>query len=297
MLGRRTDGYHELHTVFQTVTLHDDLLFTASADARLQLSCDQPDIPIDESNLIHRAAAALRLRYNVERGASIHLRKMIPVKGGLGGGSSDAAAALLGLAHLWRVETHLDELEELAASLGADVPFFLTGGTALGTGLGTKIKPLPDVAARPLIIVRPDAEVSTAEAYKALNAPALTKLEGDTILFSSRRDEQFPDSLPDELHNDFERVIFRLHPEILRAKESLLRAGARGALLAGSGASVFGIFDNTEAQERAAAALSAEAGWRVFACAPLARADYMRALGAQAAILRASSSVNFDIGA
>jgi len=121
--GRRPDGYHELRTIFQTVALHDRLTFASRRDERLQLSCDAPGIPVDENNLIHRAAIALRLRHGVSRGASIHLEKRIPAGGGLGGGSSDAAIALLGLAHLWRVETDRRELSEIGAGLGADVPF------------------------------------------------------------------------------------------------------------------------------------------------------------------------------
>lgn len=286
VLGRREDGYHELRTIFQTITLHDRLTFAARRDARLHLSCDVPGIPVDEKNLVHRAARALRVRHGINRGASIHLEKRIPAEGGLGGGSSDAAVALLGLAHLWEIETDRRELSEIGASLGADVPFFLTGGTALGVGLGTEVSPLTEVSAEHLLIVTPEAKVSTAEAYKALSQPALTKADGDIILSISCADAQFPGSLHDALHNDFERVVFRLKPEIEHAKNALIRAGARGALLAGSGSSVFGIFDNKEAQERARLALKDEAaGWRVFSCATLTREQYAKALGPCAAPL------------
>jgi 4-diphosphocytidyl-2-C-methyl-D-erythritol kinase len=283
--GRRPDGYHELRTVFQTVTLQDRLTFTSSGDQRLHLSSDAPDIPVDENNLIHKAAVALRLRYGVQRGASIHLEKRIPAQGGLGGGSSDAAIALLGLAHLWQIETDKRELCEIGASLGADVPFFFTGGTALGTGLGTEVRALAEADDVSLLIVTPQARVATAEAYKALSQPALTKAESDIILSISCADAQFPGPLHDVLYNDFERVIFRLEPEIERAKRALISRGARGALLAGSGASVFGIFDNGEAQERAADHLKREQGWRVFSCATLTREQYREALGACAAPL------------
>jgi 4-diphosphocytidyl-2-C-methyl-D-erythritol kinase len=283
--GRRSDGYHELRTVFQTVTLHDRLTFSSRNDERLHLTSDAPDIPVDESNLIQRAALALSLRHGIKRGASIHLEKRIPAQGGLGGGSSDAAVALLGLAHLWHIETDRRELCEMGANLGADVPFFFTGGTALGTGLGTEVSSLPDVNAGHLLIVTPQAKVSTAEAYKALSEPALTKAESDIILSISCADAQFPGPLHDVLYNDFERVIFRLEPEIERVKNGLIRAGARGALLAGSGSSVFGIFDNGEAQARAAEHLKREPGWRVFACSTLSREQYRKALGACAAPL------------
>jgi 4-diphosphocytidyl-2-C-methyl-D-erythritol kinase len=298
VLGRRTDGFHELHTIFQTVTLHDTISFTARDDAELQLTCDSPDIPVNERNLILRAALALREKHDIKKGASLHLEKVIPVEGGLGGGSSNAAIALLGLARLWKIETNLHELTKIGASLGADVPFFLTGGTALGTGLGTEVKSVKEVKAEHLLIIKPAAKVSTAEAYKALNAPALTKVESDIILSISRVDEQFRNSYPDALHNDFEPVVFQLKPEIERAKNALLDMGARASLLAGSGSSVFGVFDNQAAQERAVDALREEKGWRLFRCATIARAEYLSALGECAAPLGASDGIKgIDIGA
>ena len=285
ILGRRADGFHELRTIFQTVTLQDKLTFSARDDDQLHLTSDSTDIPVDESNLILRAALILRAHHGIDRGASIHLEKVIPVEGGLGGGSSNAAITLLGLAHLWKLETSKEELTQLGARLGADVPFFLTGGTALGKGLGTEVSPVNEVTAEHLLIVKPEAKVSTLEAYKALNSPALTKVDSDIILSISRADEQFTDSHPNALHNDFEPVVFQLKPEIWRVKDALLRAGARGALLSGSGSSVFGVFDRGEAQGRAIEMLEREGEWRIFPCSTLSRAQYMAALGACAATL------------
>ncbi len=286
VLGRRPDGLHELRTIFQTVTLHDRLTFTARDDGQLHLTCDSSEIPVDESNLVLRAALAMRNRFNTRKGASIHLEKNIPVEAGLGGGSSNAAIALLGLARLWLIETDVRELTEIGARLGADVPFFLTGGTALGTGLGTDVRPVDEVTAEHLIIVKPVAKVSTAEAYKSLNARALTKQDSDTILSISRADENFEDSHPYALHNDFEPVILRMRPEIGRARNALVEAGARFALLAGSGSSVFGVFDNREEQERAFESLKAEAAWRIIECATLSRIEYRKALGESASLLQ-----------
>jgi 4-diphosphocytidyl-2-C-methyl-D-erythritol kinase len=285
VLGRRTDGFHELRTIFQTVTLQDKLTFAARDDGQLHLTSDSTDIPVDENNLILRAALALRNHHGIDKGASIHLEKVIPVEGGLGGGSSNAAITLLGLAHLWKLETSREALTQLGARLGADVPFFLTGGTAVGKGLGTEVSPVSEMTAEHLLIVKPEAKVSTLEAYKALNSPALTKVDSDIILSISRADEQFTDSHPNALHNDFEPVVFQLKPEIWRVKDALLRAGAHGALLSGSGSSVFGVFDNREAQGRAIEMLEREGEWRIFPCATLSRAQYMAALGACAATL------------
>jgi 4-diphosphocytidyl-2-C-methyl-D-erythritol kinase len=288
VLGRRPDNYHELSTIFQTITLCDRLRLTPRADERIEIVCDTPGIPVDESNLVYAAALALRARYGVRQGVSVGLEKRIPAGGGLGGGSSNAAVAMLGLAHLWRIETTAAELAELGAQLGADVPFFFTGGTAQGSGLGTEVSPLPDVGETPLVIVTPGVKVLTAEAYKALSAPALTKDTGDIMLSISRTDAQFPDLLPYHLHNDFERVVLRLEPEIERAKRALDEAGASITLLAGSGASLFGIFDNTEAQERAARLLRTQArlGWRIFSCQALGRVAYFEALGPCADLLK-----------
>lgn len=286
VLGRRPDGFHEIHTVFQSITLQDRLIFSARDDSQLQLTCDLPELLVDDSNLILRAAVALRNQCGVTAGASIHVEKAIPIAGGLGGGSSNAAIALLGLACLWEIKTGLAVLTRIGAGLGADVPFFLFGGTAVGKGLGTEIKPIKEAVARHLLVVTPDVKVSTTSAYEALSAPALTKDDSDIILSISRADESFTDFYPDALHNDFEPVVFNREPEIERARNALLNVGARGALLAGSGSSVFGVFENQEAQERAFHALSGERAWRLFKCATLTRAQYLNALGECAAPLK-----------
>ena len=287
VLGRRADGYHEIRTIFQTVTLHDGLTFEATADGRLELACTDPTIPADESNLVIRAAAALRERYGVTRGARVTLEKNIPAGGGLGGGSSDAAVTLIALSHMWNLKADVRGLSELGARLGADVPFFLTGGTALGTGTGTDIEPREDAPKTHLVVVTPGVHVSTAEAYRALGAPALTKDDALANLSVSRTEADFNDSLCDVMSNDFEAVVVRLHPEIGRARDALSGAGAVRASLSGSGSSVYGVFESEFEAGRAAAALGgAGARWRVSACATLTRAEYVAALGAPAAILR-----------
>ncbi|MDQ3805943.1 MAG: 4-(cytidine 5'-diphospho)-2-C-methyl-D-erythritol kinase [Acidobacteriota bacterium] len=286
VLGRRPDGYHEILTVFQTVTLHDRLTFEALPGGRLELVCAAADVPADEGNLVHRAAFALRERFGVGRGARVELEKTIPAGGGLGGGSSDAAAALVGLTRLWGLDAGGDELAETGARLGADVPFFLTGGTALGTGTGTQITPLGDAPERHLLVVTPAVKVSTAEAYKALNARALTKADRAANLSVSRAESQIRDALRGVVRNDFEPAVSRLYPEIARAREALAGAGARPAALSGSGSSVFGFFESEGEAERARASLRAEPGWRIFRCATLARDGYAAAFGRCAAALR-----------
>lgn len=295
--GRRPDGFHQIHTVLQTVSLHDTLHFSARSDGNVSLSCDNQEIPTDGNNLILAAAEALRNRFEPRAGAEIYLEKRIPAKGGLGGGSADAAVALLGLAQLWGMDLNASELTEMGAGLGADVPFFFFGGRALGLGIGADVIPLPDLARVCLLIVTPNARVSTGDAYRLLEAGALTSMEVDSILAGPRAPgvlERFDQGLR---HNDFEPLIFRIEPEIERARQVLLEAGAREAMLAGSGSSVFGIFDNQAAQERALNKIQAEAGWLISPCVTLSRQDYLRAIGSWGAQLLRSFKLRSDTGA
>ena len=281
ILGRRPDGYHEIETVLQAVSLHDNLHFTTTRED-IEFSSDDAAIPQDQANLVVQAAQALRNRFGIQAGARIRLEKRIPAQAGLGGGSSNAAVTLLTLVRLWNVQVTAEDLFQLSASLGADVPFFLQGGCALATGTGTELAPLKDLPAQQVVIVKPQAGISTSEAYRALKAPALTTPKAVSILASSLTQASFSDSeqwrLCDHLENDFERVIFDMDPEIRRVKETLMQVGARCALLAGSGSSVFGIFENATELSSAARALSKESSWRIFTCVTLSRDEYLHAL-------------------
>ena len=278
MLGKREDVYHELDTIFQTVSLHDTIRVSATENSEIAFSCDDRSLPTDSHNLVVRAATTLRDRVNPKKGARIRLEKRIPAHAGLGGGSSDAAATLIGLTHLWELGRSRQELSELAARLGADVSFFLYGGTARGTGVGDCIEPLEDAPETFLLIVKPNANVSTADAYKALEKPALTSSNSKTILSRSDAKGFFDNQYFASLHNDFEPVVFALAPEIERAKAALKNAGAQAALLAGSGSAVFGIFGSEDAQRRAIQAIELETGWRVFSCKTVGRKQYQAAL-------------------
>lgn len=282
VIGRRQDGFHEIDTVLQTISLHDTLAFSPLEEDRIALSCSDPSLSCDERNLVWRAASALRTRMgdNIDRlkGADIRLEKRIPMQAGLGGGSSDAAAALIGLTSLWSLEISASELWEIASDLGADVPFFLWGGMARGTGTGTCVTPLADGPQEFLLVIKPNAVVSTSHAYELLNSPALTTSGTKTILSSSERNRFFDNLSTNALENDFEAVAFQLEPEIERAKTALLEARARAALLAGSGSAVFGIFDNEDAQKRAIRLIELESGWRVFPCCTVGRSHYRSAM-------------------
>ena len=275
IFGKRPDGYHEVFTVLQSISLCDELTFELREDAAISLTCDDASIPLDDSNLIIKAARALQ----AEHGVNVHLTKRIPAKGGLGGASSNAAVTLLALNHLWRRELTKTDLLRIASGIGADVPFFLIGGTAEARGTGTEITTSEDAPRSHLIVITPNAAVSTADAYAALKRGSLTTSDSASILSSSFAGPLSSDSGKWPLHNDFEEVIFEIEPEIERARIALLDAGVRGALLAGSGSSVFGIFDDETARDRALGNLRCENGWRVFPCQTLSRAEYHQAMG------------------
>lgn len=276
VLGRREDGYHELCTVFQTVSLRDDLTFSEAND--LVLTCSDPRVAADDSNLVLKAAKLLRAEFGITKGAKIHLEKRVPAPGGLGGGSSNAAIALLGLAKLWNIDVNIEELIILGRQLGADVPFFFYGGTAVGTGRGDVIESIADLENRYILIVTPDADVSTREAFGGLNAPALTKEASKSILGDCRFDAESLNLQHSVLINDFEISVFRSHPEIGRVKETLIELGARQALMSGSGASVFAIFDTEETRQATLKAIENEHNWRQFAVAAISRDEYREAL-------------------
>lgn len=274
--GRRDDGFHDICTIFQTISLADSIRFEASDS--LTLTCSDAGIPTDEQNLIIRAANELLRLTGKQCGATIHLEKNIPSPGGLGGGSSNAAVTLMALCDIWELQLSSEELLKIAAVLGSDVPFFFCGGTAIGTGRGTEVEPITDLSSPFMILITPDVAVDTAKAYSGLNAARLTKEDSNRILLNYRFWAVNVDLRSADLKNDFEKTVFAAFPEVERVKAKLLELGAVKALLSGSGASVFGIFDNQETRQTAMKALGNEANWRSFAVATVTREDYRGAL-------------------
>lgn len=274
--GKRNDGFHQLSTIFQTVSLHDNLTFREADE--ITLTCDDETIPTDEQNLIIRAAQNLRERYEIENGAQIHLEKRIPSPGGLGGGSSNAAVTLIGLSRLWKLKFNFEELLEIGTAIGSDVPFFLYGGTALGIGRGTEISILDDWKEDNILIVTPNIAVSTAAAFARLNLPDLTNFDSKSILQICRDEAQTLQLKLNELVNDFEETIFEKEFEIRCAKEKLLGYGSHSALMSGSGASVFGVFDSEEILKTAFDKIKSEQNWRVFNVKTISRREYQTIL-------------------
>lgn len=250
ILGRRPDGFHDLETLFQTISLHDTITFTASN--RLTLTCDDPTVPTDDSNLVIRAAKALDVP-----AVAIHLEKRIPAGGGLGGGSSNAAATLIALSKMFGADERV--LPDIALSLGSDVPFFLVGGTAYATGRGEELVPLRRAAPIPLLLVFPEERVSTPEAFRLIGRYSRP-------LGVDRYAQMVESDLLDhaaELTNDFEDPVFTTLPHLRTIKERLLSAGAAWAAMSGSGSTIAAAF-RSQAMRDAAAAVFADA--RVSRC-------------------------------
>jgi 4-diphosphocytidyl-2-C-methyl-D-erythritol kinase len=244
VLGKRADGYHELALVFQTVGLYDELDFSESPRG-LQLEILESPLPLaaDHSNLILQAARLFFTEIlREERGVQIRLRKKIPLAAGLGGGSSDAAATLLGLDRLFQTQAGPGKLGALAAQLGSDVPFFLTGGTALGTGRGEKITSWARGPEITLVLVKPEEGLSTPAVYQSGKA-VMTK--GDMARdFEAILREADVAKMGRALFNGLEPATFFLRPDVETVKNQLLQAGAWGALVSGSGPTVFGVAEN-----------------------------------------------------
>jgi len=280
VLGKRPDGYHELRTIFQTVSLHDTLRFRPSRKPGIQLQIVGNELlsrEAIEKNLVYRAVDALRSELKIKPGVEILVDKRIPAGRGLGGGSSDAAAALLGYLQFSGKKLDPNRRLAIAASLGADVPFFLLGGRALGIGKGDEIYPLPDVPKLSLVLVSPrNIHVPTPDAYRWLHAPELASL---TKAQAARKLFEFCalcwSAQGAALSNDFEPAVFRHHPWLARIRRVLLQGGASEALLAGSGSAVFGIFPSPAKARRAVVGFPHD---QTFVCETVSRARYARTM-------------------
>jgi 4-diphosphocytidyl-2-C-methyl-D-erythritol kinase len=259
VMGKRPDGYHELRTIFQTISLADTLELSRTTDRGIVLETDNAELPTETGS---------------RGGIHARLEKRIPIARGLGGGSSDAAAALIGMLRLSKKKLPLARLMEMAASLGADVPFFLCGGRALAVNRGDEIYPLDDTPRRTIVVVSAKGiGVSTKDAYQWVSAELTNrekapKIWGFCALCWSRQGAG--------ISNDFEAPVFSRHPRLEEIRDGLLKRGAADAALAGSGSAVFGVFRNPARARRAARAFPEDS---VFVVETLSREKYGRAMG------------------
>jgi 4-diphosphocytidyl-2-C-methyl-D-erythritol kinase len=278
ILGTRPDGFHDLKTIFQSLAVFDNVTVTARRGA-FTVTCDEPDIPTDQRNLVWKAASLLHRvatgKSSVPRDITIDLRKRVPSEAGLGGGSSNAAMTLLALNKLWKLNLDLASLSRIGARLGADVPYFLVGGTSLGLGRGDDIYPLADMPPVHVVILRPGFGVSTADAYAWFD-------EEMRRVVKDPPPRAIPPGWPAwsaSLRNDLEVPVVRHHPAIGRIRQSLLDAGAAFAAMSGSGSAVFGLFERSDAARRTANDL-ARPGWLSLHTRTLSRREYDRRVAA-----------------
>jgi len=293
VIGKRYDGFHELRTIFQTISLQDELRLKSSRRPGIELkvlgNASLSSEPMGK-NLVYRAIHALQQELRIPYGVTIELRKTIPAGRGLGGGSSDAAAALIGYLRLVKKKLCRERLFELAATLGADVPFFLEGGRALGIGKGDEIYPLADISRLSLLVVSPESiHVPTPDAYRWLNspqlhsqqanAPQLTNFTGNPKLYRFCALAWSLQGSP--LLNDFEEAVFQQHPRLAVIKRDLLQNGASEALLAGSGSAVIGVFPSPAKARRAVVGFPHD---QTFVCETVSRDSYCRLMHSRTVI-------------
>ncbi len=272
VIGKRSDGYHEIKTLFQSVTLHDVLNFRALPDARIELFGTDPNLSWGEDNLIHRAAKLLEQRYASRKGVAVRVIKRIPVGKGLGGGSSNAAMTLWALNRLWQLGLDSVQLKELGGALGSDVPFFLEGGLCLGTRRGEVVKPLPDLPSHACLLLFPHLAASTEHIYRHHRVSLTSQGKESRIM-------QFLESPNlDGLTNELEATVFRFYPLIKENKRRLHDWRPDLAAVSGSGSAVFGLFRSKGQAWRAQRALRDEC--RVRLVETISRERYWQSIGA-----------------
>lgn len=249
VIRKREDGYHEVRMIMQTVGLYDLLKMRKTGGDQITMRCNLPFLPVDERNLVYRAVKLMKEKYGLKCGIEIDLQKKIPVAAGMAGGSTDCAAALRGMNKLFHLQLSKEELCEIGVTLGADVPYCIWGGTALSEGIGeklTKIAPMPDCS---ILIVKPGISVSTGFVYQNLKLSQLSK-HPDIDGMMQCLEEKDLEGICDRLENVLETVTVSEYPVIAKIKNHLMEQGAMGALMSGSGPTIFGIFSEKSIAEK-----------------------------------------------
>lgn len=274
VLAKRPDGFHEIRTIYQTIRLHDLVLLHLSASgSHVQVECDVAWAPSGNTNLVYRACQLWKRARRWRGSIRAEITKRIPAGSGLGGASTDAAAAIEGLENLTGNQLSLAARYRLAAALGSDVPLFLWGGRVLGCGRGEEVYPLADLPAVPCLLVYPGFPISTAEAYRQVGQ-RLTNSAQAVSISNFGVWSQIPRQGWGPAENDFEAVAFAMWPELARLKRRLFRAGAETASLTGSGSALYALFSSSR-QLRHAQSLAPQ-GWRTFLTRTLPRSAYRR---------------------
>lgn len=244
VLGKREDGYHLVEMIMQTIDLYDLIEINERQDNNILIKSTSDDIPLDSDNLVYKAAELIRQTFNIEKGLDIYIQKNIPVAAGMAGGSSNAAAVLVGLNKLWNLNLSEERLEEIGLKLGADVPFCIKGGAVLAEGIGEKLTPIKglneDVS---ILICKPDLFVSTKEVYECLDSKQIDKRADNQFLIQCLKNNETK-KLAENMFNVLEEVTVDKHPVIQQIKDIMMKNKALGAMMSGSGPTVFGLYEN-----------------------------------------------------
>lgn len=244
VVRRLENGYHEVKMIMQTVNIYDRLVLTRISSG-IRLTSDSGELPMDENNLIYKAACLMKEKYGIAEGVSVHLQKNIPIAAGMAGGSTDAAAAMLAIKELFGLEASKAELMELGVKIGADVPYCIMGGTALAEGIGEQLTSLPKAPQCHLLVAKPDINVSTKYVYEHLDAAGVTRHPDIDGMVRAIRQGSLQ-GIIERLGNVLETVTVPAYPIISTIKHQMQLLGAQGSLMSGSGPTVFGIFTEQE---------------------------------------------------
>lgn len=247
VIDEREDGYHEVSMIMQSIELHDILKFKKS-DRGIRIYCSSPYVPCDKRNIVFKALELVRKKYNISSGMEIQIEKRIPVAAGLGGGSSDAASAIIAANKIWNLELSNAEMMDLGGMVGADVPFCIKGGTALARGIGEKITELPSIGRIYIVLAKPPVSVSTREIYNSLKMDEIVIRPDTQKLVKSINDRNIK-YVADNMINVLESVTIKKYPVIDEIKSIMVNFGALGSMMSGSGPTVFGIFEDDRTAE------------------------------------------------
>ncbi|MBU5313166.1 4-(cytidine 5'-diphospho)-2-C-methyl-D-erythritol kinase [Tissierella carlieri] len=243
VLYKREDGYHEINTIMQQISLSDTLIIR-EIEEDIELDCNNKELPLDSTNLVYRAWKKMQEKTGINKGIQINIHKNIPIAAGLAGGSANAAAVLKGLNQLWGLNLSEEELREIGIEIGADVPYCIMGGTALAEGIGERLTKIKSFKDKDILLVNPGIGVSTTEVYGNLRLNKELRMDVEKIISSIERDDM--KSVADNITNVMEEVVIEKNPIISQIKKDMVNYGALGALMSGSGPTVFGLFDDMD---------------------------------------------------
>ncbi len=260
VLYKRSDCYHEVEMIMQSIGLKDIVTLELVAQPGIWLDSNWPQLPQDDTNLAYKAAQLMIQHYQLDAGISINIKKNIPLGAGLAGGSANAAAVILGINQLFMLKRPEEELMSLGKKIGADVPFCMAGKTALSRGIGEKLTPLKPLSGFGILLIKPPYSVSTKKVYNRLDVKNIKTRPGTGEMVEHIKNQNI-DKIAAGLCNVLEEVTLKLHPELEDLKSLLIQKGALGSLMAGSGPTIFGLFENMSDAERAANKITCEEYW------------------------------------